>query len=154
MEKSEIAAKIMEIGTRGLGAMGLEIVHVELQRQGSGWFLRFFIDKPTGVTLDDCQRASRQLSAELDVEDIIPGRYILEVSSPGLDRPLRTDEDFRRFAGKLAAIQTHLPIQGRRHFVGRLQALEGSVVTIVDAEGNPWAIPKSNISKARLEVEF
>ena len=154
MDKSEIMAKISQIGERVTRGMGLEIVSIDLERQRGGWFLRFFIDKPGGVTLEDCQTASKQLGAELDVEDTIPDRYMLEVSSPGLDRPLRTDEDFHRFTGKLAAVHTFEPIQGRRHFVGLLRSLEAGVVTIVDAEGRPWAIPRSAISKARLEVEF
>lgn len=154
MDKSEIMAKISQIGGRVIGGMGLEMVSIDLERQRGSWFLRFFIDKPGGVTLEDCQSVSRQLGVELDVEDVITDRYTLEVSSPGLDRPLRSDEDYHRFAGKLAAIHTFEPIQGRRHFVGLLRSLEDGVVTIVDAEGHPWEIPRSLISKARLEVEF
>ena len=154
MEKSEILAKVSDLGHLVLEGMGLEMVQVELQRQRGGWFLRYFIDRPGGVTLDDCQAASRQLGIELDVEDLIPGRYTLEVSSPGLDRPLNTEEDFRRFAGKLVIIHTYEPIHQRRHFVGRLRSLEAGIVTIEDAGGGRWAIPRSIISKARLEVEL
>jgi len=154
MDKGEIMAKVSRVGQRVVGGMGLELVSVDLERQRGGWFLRFFIDKPGGVTLEDCQAASKQLGVELDVEDVITDHYTLEVSSPGLDRPLRTDDDYHRFAGKLAAIHTFEPIEGRRHFVGRLKSLEDGVVTVVDTEGHPWAIPRGLISKARLEVEF
>jgi ribosome maturation factor RimP len=154
MDKSEIMAKVSQIGHRVIGGMGLEIVSIDLERQRSGWFLRFFIDKPGGVTIEDCQLASKQLGVELDVENAMPDRYTLEISSPGLDRPLRTDEDFHRFTGKLAAIHTFEPIGGRRHFVGQLRSLEAGAVTIVDAEGRRWVIPRTAISKARLEVEF
>ena len=154
MDKSEIMAKIARIGERVTRGMALEMVSFDLERQRGGWFLRFFIDKPGGVTLEDCQTASKQLGAELDVEDAIEDRYTLEVSSPGLDRPLRSDEDFHRFTGRLAAVHTFKPILGRRHFAGRLRSLDEGIVTIVDAEGRPWAIPRSAISKARLEVEL
>lgn len=154
MNKNEIMAKVSQLGVRVLDGMGLEMVNVELGRQRGGWFLRYFIDKPGGVTLEDCQAASRQLGAELDVADTIPGRYTLEVSSPGLDRPLRTDEDFVRFKGKLLVIHTFEPVQGRRHFVGELKSFTEGIVHIVDAEGRPWQIPRNIISKARLEVEF
>jgi len=153
-EKGAILAKATEVGRRVFEGMHLELVGVELERQRGGWFLRYFIDKPQGVTLDDCQDASRQISVELDVEDCIQGSYRLEISSPGLDRPLRTDEDFLRFRGRLAVIQTRDPLEGRRKFTGRLQSLESGIVTIVDNEGRAWSIPKAFISKARLEVEF
>ena len=154
MDKSEIMAKLSRIGGRVLGGLELEMVGIDLERQRGGWFLRLFIDKPGGVTLEDCQAASKQLGAELDVEDVILDRYTLEVSSPGLDRPLRTEEDYHRFVGRLATVHTFEPIQGRRNFVGLLRSLHEGVVTIVDAEGRRWKIPKSNISRARLEIEF
>lgn len=154
MEKSEILAKIVEVARRVLPAEGLDMVHAELERQRGGWLLRFTIDRPGGVTLDDCERASHQLGAELDVLDAIPGSYTLEVSSPGLDRPLRDDEDYRRFAGRRVVINTYEPVQGRRHFVGRLESLVEEVVTLTDDRGLQFFIPRKTISKARLEVEF
>ena len=154
VEKGEILARAAEVGRRVLQGMGLELVEVELERQRGSWFLRYFIDKPQGVTLEDCQDASRQIGVELDVEDCIPGSYRLEISSPGLDRPLRTDEDFIRFRGKLALIQTREALEGRRRFIGRLQSLDSGIVTIVDKEGRSWSIPRASIAKARLEVEF
>jgi ribosome maturation factor RimP len=154
MDKSEIMAKVSQVGQRVIEGMGLELVGIDLERQRGGWFLRFFIDKPGGVTLEDCQSASKQLGVELDVDNTVPDRYTLEISSPGLDRPLRSDEDFHRFTGKLAVIHTFEPILGRRHFVGQLRSLDAGVVTMIDAEGRHWAIPRSAISKARLEVEF
>src|SRR4029450_993152 len=109
------------LGARVLQGLGIELVHVNLERQPRGWFLRYFIDRPGGVTLEDCQEASRQLGAELDVEDLIQDSYTLEVSSPGLDRPLRTEEDFRRFLERLIVIHTFEPLERRRDFVGYLK---------------------------------
>jgi ribosome maturation factor RimP len=154
MEKSEIMAKVSALGARVLQGLGMELVDVNLERQRSGWFLRYFIDRPGGVTLDDCQEASRQLGAELDVEDLIQGRYTLEVSSPGLDRPLRTEEDYHRFLGRLVVLHTFEPVERRRHFVGRLQSYEGGIVVIEEKDGRRWEIPRGAISKARLEVEI
>lgn len=132
----------------------MELVQVDLERQRGGWFLRLYIDKPGGVTLGDCQAVSEQMGAELDVQDLIEGAYTLEVSSPGLDRPLRSDDDFRRFIGKRVALSTFEPIEGRRHFVGRLQGFESGVARLIDDKEAEYAIPRQKISKARLEVEF
>lgn len=154
MERSEIMAKVSSVGARVLQGMGFELVQVELGRQRGGWFLRYFIDKPGGVTLQDCQAASRQLGVELDLEDLIPDRYTLEVSSPGLDRPLRTDADFRRFVGKPVVIDTAQPVEGRRHFNGVLESLAEGIVSVVDGDGRSWRIPRESITKARLEVQI
>jgi ribosome maturation factor RimP len=154
MEKTEIMAKVSALGARVLQGLGMEMVHVNLERQRGGWFLRYFIDRPGGVTLEDCQEASRQLGAELDIEDLIQDRYTLEVSSPGLDRPLRTEEDYRRFLGHLVVVHTFEPLDRRRHFVGHLKSLESGIVVIEEEDGRRLEIPRSAISKARLEVEL
>ena len=104
--------------------------------------------------MEDCQEASRQLGAELDVEDMIQDSYTLEVSSPGLDRPLRTEEDYRRFLGRLVVVHTFEPLERRRHFVGHLKSFEAGIVVIEEKDGRQWEIPRSAISKARLEVEI
>ncbi len=154
METDEIKAKLTELGQRVLGTEGIELVQIDLGRQRGAWLLRLTIDKPAGVSLLDCQRVSEQVGAELDVEEFIPGSYILEVSSPGLDRPLSSEKDFCRFIGKLVVISTDEPIDGQRHFVGHLTAFQGDVATLVDARGAEHSIPRQRISKARLEVEF
>jgi len=154
MERDEIKAKLWVLGQRVLESEGIELVQVDLDRQRGGWLLRLTIDKPAGISLSDCQRVSEQFGAELDVEDLIPGSYVLEVSSPGLDRPLRSEADFHRFIGKLVAISTDEPIAGHRHFVGHLTAYQEGVATLLDARGAEHSIPRQRISKARLEVEF
>lgn len=153
-EKGEILAKVTSLARRAVEGLGFELVHVDLEKQRGAWFLRFYIDKPGGVTLDDCAQASRQLGTELDVENVLPGRYTLEISSPGLDRPLRTDADFHRFVGRKVFIHTREPLQQQRNFVGLLKSLEAGVVTLQDARGALWAIPKDLITKARLEIEI
>ena len=131
----------------------MEMVHLDLERQRGGWFLRLFIDKPEGVSLDDCAAVSRQFGAELDAWGVLDDSYTLEVSSPGLDRPLRSEADFLRFAGRKVAISTFAPIQGRRHIVGRLISLDSGIVTVEDDKKTKFEIPRQSISKARLEVE-
>ncbi len=133
---------------------GMELVHLEMKREPGGLLLRVTIDKEGGVNLDDCARISRQLSVQLDVEDPIEGRYTLEVSSPGLDRPLFTDRDFARFAGRKIRLSTHVPLDGRRNFQGRLDGIvEGSVRMTLN-DGRQIVIPHDQVAKARLEVEL
>ncbi len=145
--------RVREIAGRILEFAGMEMVHLEMKREGGGWFLRLYIDKEGGVTLDDCARISRQLSAQLDVEDPIPQRYTLEVSSPGLDRPLFTDRDYARFAGRRVRLSTLAPVDGSRNFAGRLVGLVDGAVRLVLEGDRPIDIPRSNVAKARLEVE-
>ena len=154
MHKGEILAKISEIGKSIVEGAGMEMVHLDLERQRGGWFLRLYIDRPGGVTLDDCQAISEQMGAELDAGDVIETTYTLEVSSPGLDRPLRNDSDFRRFIGRLVAISTFEPIRERRHIVGRLTDFQSGTVTVVDEKETEYQIPIQKISRARLEIEF
>ena len=136
---------------------GMEYVHLEMKQSGGGAILRLFIDKEGGVTLDDCSRISRRLSAQLDVDDPITHRYTLEVSSPGLDRPLFSDDDYQRFAGQLLKVRTVAPHQGRRQFVGRLVGLADGLVRLVPDESDgdeEIALPREQIAEAKLVPEF
>lgn len=135
-------------------AMGYEFVGLEYLPQGKHSLLRIYIDKPKGITVDDCGAVSHQVSGVLDVEDPIKGHYMLEVSSPGLDRPLFKFEDFERFSGQSAQIRLQMPLDGRRNFRGVLQGVEAEqqqVVVAVDDEivNLPW----DRIEKARLIAE-
>ena len=132
-----------------IGALGYEVVELEFHPQGRGGLLRVYIDKEEGVTVDDCEIVSKQVSAVLDVEDPIPGHYTLEVSSPGLDRPLRKAADFARFTGQQARIDLELPLEGRRRFSGALRGCEADEVTI-EVDGVEHRLPLSGIAKARL----
>jgi ribosome maturation factor RimP len=150
----ELAPEIESIAA----AAGCELVHAELK----GGVLRVFIDKPEGVTLADCEQVSRQVSALLDVLDFGTARYVLEVSSPGLDRQLYKPADYDRFAGRLARVTFEDPATARKKtVVARLKGLrwpegaaEAEVVLEDGAAGEPWAVPLKNVKTARLEVEL
>ena len=136
-----------------LAEMGLELVDTQYRREQHGWVLRLVIDKPDGIGLSDCETVSREISQLLDIEDIIDQAYTLEVSSPGLDRPLKGMADFERFAGRKAKIKTAEPINGERVFIGRIIKVAGD--SIVLAVGSrELTIAYSQVAKARLEVEF
>jgi len=136
-----------------LGDEGLELVDVEFQREKQGWVLRVYIDKPGGVTLDDCTDISYQLSAVLDVEDLIDTSYTLEVSSPGLTRPLKELSDYERYKGQLVKIKTYKPIDGKKVFRGKLIGLENEIVKIKNEKGE-HEIPFESIAKANLNFEL
>jgi len=142
-----------------LDSMGLELVELEFKKVGRGYLLQIFIDKPEGVNLDDCAEVSRELSVQLDVEDCIASRYTLEVSSPGLDRPLKKEQDFVRYTGRLAVVKTSELLKDekgspRKTFLGTIEGVEESVVIIRLKEGPQARIPWDKIAKAHLEFEF
>lgn len=141
------------LARRAAEPLGVEVAWVEFKREGPGWFLRVFIDRDDGVDLKDCERVSERLGLLLDVEDPIESSYTLEVSTPGLDRPLFGRRDYERFTGHLARITTRAPFEGRRRFVGRLAGLDGDVVHLEGADGS-WDIPLASIEKGRLEAEI
>ncbi|MFA5516294.1 MAG: ribosome maturation factor RimP [Desulfuromonadales bacterium] len=154
--------KIRELAAPILGEMNLELVDLEFKQEGRDWFLRFFIDKDGGVTLDDCADFSREVGTVLEVEEAIRRAYRLEVSSPGLDRPLKKPEDYQRFAGQLVKIKTRERIDpdGRGHlrktFVGELLGLEDDRVRVrqTDKKGGLVELSLDGIEKAHLEPEF
>lgn len=132
----------------------LEVVDVEYRREPSGRVLRVFIDKQGGITLDDCQALSRALSRRLDETDPIADSYSLEVSSPGLDRPLKKPRDFERFTGETIHVRTYGPLDGRRNFKGELLGLQdGHVVVALEDDGEA-NIPLDQIARARLVPQF
>lgn len=150
---AELAPEIEQVAA----AAGCELVHAELK----GGVLRIFIDKPEGVTLADCQYVSKQVSALLDVLDFGTGRYVLEVSSPGLDRQLYKPADYERFSGKLARVTFEDPETGKKKtVVARLQGLrdvDGDAQVLLQEdgkEGEPWGLPLKNVKAARLEIEL
>lgn len=132
-----------------------ELVDAELHKAGQGQIVRLLVDKPGGIGLDDLQSVSEEVSAILDAEDPIAGSYTLEVSSPGLDRPLRTEADYRRFVGRLAKLSSYELVDGRRHWVGRIASCDDGVLTLtLEQEGEDVLIPWAKIAHGRLEVEF
>lgn len=135
-----------------LPSMGLELVEVQFRREGHGWVLRIFIDSDEGITVDHCADVSREVSAYLDVEDLIDHPYSLEISSPGLERPLRSMDDFLRFAGKKARVKLREPLDGQKVFVGDiLQVTDGNIELLLEDE-TKVQFTFDNINKARLTI--
>ena len=148
--------KIRGVAERVASGRGYELADVELKRERGGTLVRLYVDKEGGIGLEDLQAVSEEVSAILDAEDPVPTAYTLEVSSPGLDRPLKTEADYRRFLGRLARLSTYEPVEGRRHWTGRLASFEDGVVGVtLDKEGGTLCrIPLAKIAHGRLEVEF
>src|ERR1051325_1090468 len=132
---------------------GLELVHIEYRKQGRGWLLRVDIDKEGGVTLADCEGISHQVSAFLDVEDVIPAEYELQVSSPGLDRKFYKQSDYQKFLGRLVRVQTSKPIRGLHVIVGRLKEFNGDTIVVSDPQVKKdpdYSIPLDVVKETRL----
>jgi ribosome maturation factor RimP len=147
---------VTAIARRVAESHGYDLVDVEVQRGRGGQLLRLFVDKQGGIGLDELQTVSHEVSAILDAEDPIDSTYTLEVSSPGLDRPLRSEADYRRFIGKLAKVSSYELVDGRRHWTGRLASFEdGNVVLSLEKEGGTLVrVPFAKIAHGRLEGEF
>ena len=143
--KSELANLIEPTIER----LGYELSDLELKLGGRKGIVRVFIDKPEGVGLEDCEIVSRQVSALLDVEDPMPGRYTLEVSSPGLDRKLTKPAHFQRFIGEVVRIRLRFPLEGRRNFRGELKSADDENIEI-EVDGESYRLPVSTIESARL----
>ncbi len=148
------ADRVREIAERVAASSGLEVVNVELRGGGKARMLRIVIDKPAGVTHEDCVSVSREVSTILDVEDAMPGgSYLLEVSSPGLDRELFKSADYERFTGSLVKLTTRQPVNGNRHFEGRLESFREGRLTLELSKARKKAKPVEN-SSAKLEIEL
>ncbi len=147
------SAQLRRVLEPGVTGQGFELVEVELSGTSRRPLLRVYIDGPEGVTVDDCARVSNQLSAILDVEDLIDGRYTLEVSSPGLDRPLVRPVDFTRFTGEMIKVRLGEPLSGRKNFKGRLLAV-GPEHVVLGLDGETLELPFERIEKARLVPKF
>jgi len=141
--------KLLAICEPVVAGAGYELVDVEYLRDQSGWVLRVYIDGPGGVGFDDCEAVSRELGAVLDVEDPIAQAYRLEVSSPGISRPLRTPDHFRAQIGSVAKIVLATALDGRRNFKGQVVAVEPDVI-VVDVDGKTFRIPFADIDSAKL----
>ncbi|NOZ13457.1 MAG: ribosome maturation factor RimP [Acidobacteria bacterium] len=146
-----ILEKVMEMAEEIAVSEGLELVHAELVSEGKKWFLRLYIDRDGGVTISDCTKLSRQLAVELDVEDVIPHAYVLEVSSPGINRVMGKIQDYEKFAGEQIRMKLRRPVEGRRKLTGILQGADkssGQVQVMCDKE--LFTVPFSDIVRANL----
>lgn len=153
--------QVRAIAERVTRSHGLEVWDIVSRRESSGQVIRVFIDRPgpaatpeESVSIEDCVEVSREIGTILDVEDPLPSAYTLEVSSPGLDRPLRGAEDYRRFAGRLAKIVVREAVDNQKAFEGRLRGVEDSAVLLEGPRGRMHRLPMQLITRARLEVEF
>jgi ribosome maturation factor RimP len=152
---------IRVIAERVARTRGLEVWDIQSRREAIGHVVRVFIDRPgaaatpdESVSVEDCAEVNRELSTILDVEDPLPFAYTLEVSSPGLDRPLRSDGDYKRFAGRLAKIVVSQAVDNQKAFEGRLRGVENDAVLLETSNGRIHRLPLKLITRGRLEVEF
>jgi ribosome maturation factor RimP len=155
MERDRTVSRIWELATQIADGEAMEVIDVELRREGTraGRVLRVYLDKEGGPNVDDLGRVSRQLSELLDSQDIVEGSYTLEVSSPGINRPLKKPEHFQRFIGKRVRVRTGDMIDGRRSFLGILSEVSGDTIRI-EVEGKPYQIPFSMIEKSNYEHDW
>ncbi len=154
MDTKGIIDRTREILEPILEEIGLELVDVTLRTEMGRWILRVTIDCEGGVNVDHCAAVSRELSVHLDVEDLVPVKYFLEVSSPGLDRPLKEEKDFSRFAGRRVLIRTHRSVEGKRKIGGNLEGIHQGIVIVALEDGRRIQVPVEDISSARLDYEF
>ena len=133
---------------------GLELVETEYVKEDGNWYLRVYVDKEGGVTIDDCSDLSLKVSDMLDKTDPIKETYILEVSSPGFDRPLKNERDFQRYTGEVVEVGLYKPLDGSKHFEGALKGLVDGKVVIVDDDGNEQAFERKDVSIVKRKIIF
>jgi ribosome maturation factor RimP len=153
MDSRSVAERVREIAEQAAIDHAVELVHAEVAGPEGQPTVRLFIDKPGGVTIDDCSQVSHQMSTVLDVEDFIHSAYVLEVSSPGLERGLYKRADYERFTGSRARIKARSPIKGQRNFRGRILGFENDNVIVEDQTSGRVEIPLAGIVKSNLEVD-
>lgn len=146
---SKVETQVEDLMAEILAGTEYELVDVEYVKERD-WYLRIFVDKAGGIDLDDCQAISEKLSAQLDASDIISGAYILEVSSPGIDRILKKDKDFVREAGKVVDVTLYAPLDGKKLFVGELEGRDEKFLRLKDIE----PLPREKIAQVRLHIDF
>jgi ribosome maturation factor RimP len=153
-QKKSLDVRITELAEQVAASLGIEVVLVEIKGSGNQTIVRVYIDQPAGIKLEDCERFSKRLSVSMDVEDWIPSRYVLEVSSPGVNRPLVKESDFRRFCGQNAKIRTRLPIEGQMNFKGQIAGVTEGLLALEIAPGKQVGIALMDIEKASLIADL
>jgi ribosome maturation factor RimP len=154
MDKLAIEERVKSIAQKAAGDHGVELVHVEIAGTKRDAVVRIYIDKPDGVTLDDCSVVSREVEAVMDAEDFMASRYVLEVSSPGIERELYSIEDFRRFIGRSAKVKTKVETAGQKTFVGIITGVDGNTISLDDRTRGAVSFDYSNIAKANLKIDL
>ena len=153
MSQKRIEQLVQGLAEPIIEELNYELVDLEFKKESGNWYLRFYIDKPGGITLDDCQKFSELIGDKLDEVDPIPHRYYLEGSSPGLDRPLKRDQDFVRFKGRKVHVKLYKSVNGAKNYYGELIGLEDGKVVIQDGE-LVYAFPKQDIAVVRLVIDI
>ena len=153
MSAGAIQERVQEVAERVAASHGLELVHAEVAGPENSPVLRIYIDKPEGVTHEDCSAVSQHMGTILDVEDFIHASYTLEVSSPGLERGLYKRADYERFAGHAAKMKVRTPVNGQRNFRGRIVGVEGDTMVFEDKTSGNVNVPLDSIIKANLEID-
>lgn len=154
MSNHSTEERIREIAARAVEESNLELVQTKTAGSKSNLTIRVFIDKEGGISHEDCAVVSRRIESMLDAEDFIPSAYLLEVSSPGLERELYGLKDFEKFAGKLARVKTNAPVDGQKHFRGRIVGVEGEEIVFDDKTKGAVRFPHGAVAKANLEIDL
>ena len=154
MAKRNTEEKVMPLLEPIVAETKLELVDLEFVIEGANWYLRVYIDIEGGVSIDDCEAVSRELEAKLDTEDPIEQAYILEVSSPGIDRPLKKEEDFEKFSGDIIDIRLYKALDGKKQYQGKLLGLQDGCISIEEEDGTIRAFAQKEVADVRLAVIF
>lgn len=154
MTRKKIEEVLTEIADPIAKRHSFELVDVEFLKEGSNWYLRIYIDKSGGITIDDCQVVSEEISDILDKEDPIPQSYFLEVSSPGLDRPLKKDSDFEKFKGEMVEVKVFKPIDGKKVFEGELLGYKDNIITIKKDGKENIEFERDKVALVRRVIKF
>lgn len=154
MSKKRVDELVAEMALPITEKHGYELVDVEFVKEGAHWYLRLYIDKPEGVGLDDCQAVSEEIGKELDRVDPIEQSYFLEVSSPGLERPLKKERDFVKYAGELVEVKTYQPVNGAKLFEGELVGLVNNAIVITDKNGEKLEFEKDKVASVKRVIKF
>lgn len=152
-ETERVKETVTALAVPLLENQGMELVDIEYRQERAGWILRLFIDKEEGITLDDCGNVSRELSDLLEIKDPIPHPYHLEISSPGLNRPLKKEKDFQKFKGKKIKIKTVRPVGDRKTFLGILSEYKDNTIYLIQ-DNQTISIPYEEVTAANLQWEF
>jgi ribosome maturation factor RimP len=153
-EAKRVINEVSAVAQGLLNEYGMEVVDVEFRFEGGRWTLRIFIDKEGGVTVDDCASVNRELGDLIEAKNIIDYHYVLEISSPGLNRPLKKESDFIRSIGKMVTLRMSRPINERKNFTGRLTTVREGIISLLVDEDNLVELPLEEIDRARLKYEF
>ena len=153
MTKKNISEKVSEMALPIIDSKGFELVDVEYIKEGQNWYLRIYIDKEGGITIDDCQIVSEEISEKIDQVDPIPNSYLLEVSSPGLERPLKKDRDFEKYKGELVEVRLYNPLDKKTSFEGELVGLEDGKI-IIKIDDKNFSFIRNNVSLVKRSFKF